>query len=52
MSKRDWKLFVEDILESIELIESYITDMNFEEFKNESQCQNQWVECKEYNPSP
>jgi len=35
MSKRDWKLFVEDILESIELIESYITDMNFEEFKND-----------------
>jgi len=35
MSRRDWKLFVEDILESIELIESYVANMNFENFKND-----------------
>ena len=35
MSKREWKLFVEDILESIELIESYISNMNFDNFKND-----------------
>jgi len=35
MSKREWKLFVEDILESIELIESYVANMNFDDFKND-----------------
>lgn len=35
MSKREWKLFVEDILESIELVESYVTNMDFENFKND-----------------
>ena len=35
MSKREWKLFVEDILESIELIESYVANMNFDNFKND-----------------
>lgn len=35
MSKWDWKLFLEDILESIELIESYVANMNFEEFKKD-----------------
>lgn len=33
MSKRNWKLFVEDILESIGLIESYISNMNFDDFQ-------------------
>jgi len=33
MSKREWKLFVEDILESIELIESYINNMELGEFR-------------------
>ena len=35
MSKREWKLFVEDILESIELIEDYVKGMDFDEFKND-----------------
>jgi uncharacterized protein with HEPN domain len=35
MSKRDWKLFVEDILESIELIENYVMNMDFEDFRND-----------------
>jgi len=35
MFRRDWKLFVEDIIESIELIDSYITNMNFENFKDD-----------------
>jgi uncharacterized protein with HEPN domain len=32
MSKREWKLFVEDILESIELIETYVHDMELSDF--------------------
>jgi len=32
---REWKLFIEDILESIELIERYIEDMDFDDFKND-----------------
>lgn len=35
MSKREWKLFIEDILESIDLIEKYTDNMNFEDFKND-----------------
>ena len=35
MSKRDWKLFLEDILESIELIRSYISGMTYEDFKKD-----------------
>jgi len=35
MSKRNWKLFLEDILESIELIENYVTNINFEDFKKD-----------------
>lgn len=35
MSKREWKLFVEDILESIGLIENYVIGMNFDDFKND-----------------
>ncbi|HSE83196.1 MAG TPA: DUF86 domain-containing protein [Thermodesulfobacteriota bacterium] len=35
MSKREWKLFVEDILESIELIEKYVENMQFDNFKND-----------------
>jgi len=35
MSKREWKLFIEDILESIELIESYVANMNFDDFTND-----------------
>lgn len=34
MSKREWKLYIEDILESIELIEKYINDIRYEEFIN------------------
>ena len=32
MSKREWTLFVEDVLESIELIENYVSDMEFKDF--------------------
>ena len=32
MSKREWKLFVEDILESIELIENYVHNMELNDF--------------------
>lgn len=32
MSKRDWVLLVEDILESIEKIEEYTEDLSFEDF--------------------
>lgn len=32
MSKRDWTLFLEDILESIGLIESYVDGMDAESF--------------------
>ena len=35
MSKREWKLFIEDILESIRLVEEYVANMNFEDFKND-----------------
>ena len=35
MSKRDWKLFVEDILECIGKIEKYIQGMKFEDFEND-----------------
>ena len=35
MSKREWKLFIEDILESIGLVEEYVANMNFEDFKND-----------------
>jgi len=35
MSKREWRLFVEDILESIELVQTYVKDMSFEDFKND-----------------
>jgi len=33
MSKRDWKLFVEDILECVQKIEKYVQDMELEDFK-------------------
>jgi uncharacterized protein with HEPN domain len=33
MSKRNWKLFLEDMLESIELIESYVANMEVDDFK-------------------
>ncbi|MBA2123790.1 hypothetical protein B9J78_02460 [bacterium Unc6] len=35
MSKRDWKLFLEDVLESMGLIEGYVKDMNFDNFKSD-----------------
>lgn len=35
MSKREWKLFVEDVLEAIELIEKYIEGMKNEDFIND-----------------
>lgn len=36
MSKRNWKLLIEDIVESIEKIENYIKGMNFDNFENDS----------------
>ena len=35
MSKREWKLFVEDILESVEKIEEYVKDMTPDDFKQD-----------------
>lgn len=35
MSRREWKLFVEDILESIELIEKYVKEMELDDFKED-----------------
>lgn len=35
MSERDWRLFLEDVLESIELIESYIENMSADDFKKD-----------------
>lgn len=35
MYKREWRLFLEDILESIELIESYVAGMDVEDFKKD-----------------
>ncbi len=35
MSKRDWTLFLQDILESIGLIEDYIRDMDLDNFKGD-----------------
>jgi uncharacterized protein with HEPN domain len=32
MSKRDWKILFEDIIESISKIEDYIRDLSFEDF--------------------
>jgi len=36
MSKRDWKLFIEDALECIGRIEKYIEGLTFEDFENDS----------------
>ena len=33
--KRDYRLFIEDILESIERIEEFVGDMDFEEFSRD-----------------
>ncbi|MBD3843243.1 MAG: DUF86 domain-containing protein [Campylobacterales bacterium] len=35
MSKRDTRLYIQDILESSEAIKSYIQDLTFEEFMND-----------------
>lgn len=35
MSKREWKLFLEDILESMGLIEEYVKGMSFDDFKED-----------------
>ena len=35
MSKREWKLYVEDILESLDLIKQYIGDIKFDSFKKD-----------------
>ena len=35
MSKREWKLFVEDIVESTELIEQYIENLEFNDFSKD-----------------
>lgn len=36
MSKRQWRLFIEDILECIGKIEKYTEDMSFDEFGKDS----------------
>jgi len=35
MSKREWRLFTEDIFESIGLIEQYVENMDFDKFKSD-----------------
>jgi len=35
MSRREYKLFIEDILESIDLIEQYTEEMDFDSFKTD-----------------
>jgi len=35
MSKREWKFFIEDILESIRLIKNYVENMGFNDFKKD-----------------
>jgi len=35
MSKREWRLFIEDILESIRLIKNYVENMAFDDFKKD-----------------
>ena len=37
MSKRDWKILFEDIIESINKIELYIKDLSFEDFSSNTQ---------------
>ena len=34
MSKRDWKILFEDIIESINKIESYTVDLSYDDFEN------------------
>ncbi len=36
MLKREWSVFIEDMLESINKIEQYVNSMNFDEFNNDS----------------
>jgi len=36
MSRRNWRLFIVDILESIEKIENYIMGLSYEEFLNDA----------------
>jgi uncharacterized protein with HEPN domain len=33
MSKRDWKILFEDIIESIKKIEEYTTDLSYDDFE-------------------
>ena len=33
MFEREWKLYVEDILESLDLVEQYVEGMDFDEFR-------------------
>jgi len=35
MSERNWKLFIDDILESIQWIEKYVKGMNYDEFSKD-----------------
>ncbi|HNZ27858.1 MAG TPA: DUF86 domain-containing protein [Spirochaetota bacterium] len=39
MSERDWTLFIEDILESIDLIDKYISNITLEDFKDDRKTQ-------------
>lgn len=39
MSRREWKLFVEDILESVELIKTYVADIDSDNFRNDRKTQ-------------
>jgi uncharacterized protein with HEPN domain len=51
MSERDWKLFVFDILESINKIERYIEGMDYELFDKTDQTKDAVVRNLEMNMS-
>jgi len=36
MSKRDWRILVDDIISSVNKIENYVTGLTFEEFDQNS----------------
>lgn len=50
MSKRNWRLFLEDILESIELIKEYTKEMNLDSFRNDRKTIDAVVRNLEANP--
>jgi len=44
-NERNWKLFVMDILESINKIEKYIEGLNYEQFVRDEKTSDTWLFC-------